>query len=1008
MVQSAFTPDGMPTFGTSHEAQSAFRPDGMPTFGTAHEAAPAHGHQRIEVNVGSSWFRAESNRLEQERRAALTLPAICAAVDQLWRMGGCPSRRWTNCREACNAPGLPEEVLDFPPCDGSLFVPQLQGHDVAVLDQAAMRPQVGDRVTILEENSLGTFEPARAGTRGLHGVVIGVDSLRRGPPRFQVELEDRRVFFYEGDWLDKGGRPAKGNAVRIVTESSQAAGALLQLGDAVRILQDNPDGHYDERRRGTLGKLGLVVGDDGSDLPFEVEVDAGAGTRRRLFYKAGWLLKAPPDRLRLLAPLEGGSLLPKEILGEYTLEMGQDVRGFPTWDKPATGHVEAGIEVHHVMRTDRRGRWSVVRMPANFALVVSRGHRGLAPHLVAQWGVIRSGLFQPVELTVQALNPPVKPPTPKPKQKGCPKCGPCCAACSNYWPEEKPDEEQKHWVEPEAMVHAGAASAAAAAAEAARRRSLYEERRWARLINYGPTTGPSCNGGCAVFHGWDTTHEGRVFQGSLDNAYLVEALNAISLRPKLARRLFYCWSVEFSVYAVRLFKNGTWVCVEIDDFVPCRYPSEGDGNHPLCCYSEHFPEVLWPSLVEKAYAKACTIRVESEDGGEIAAGGWQAVCGGGRVDEALVDLTGGVASSFSTRDIAPDRLFIYLYELQRDCLFVCRVHIDNCTKNGVLLNPYAHHAVNRAAHHEGECFVQIFCAAESGVHSAGLDRLLVPEALNHLYPEKGADGFFWLNIYDFQYYFDTIFECRLTNSPDVGLDGMPPSRLPNAGLPAQGVPVMLDKKLPETDLLVRRGASRAGIPVVEPLDEQPIFFEWVFANPGIVSERTPAEFDIVLPHTPCEVVATVEQMCPRIAQVGLYRKPQAAILLKVYEHLNDNVYASTLICKSAWKPVRGAMVAFKSLQGGTFKVVAEMLEEERCERLIMRCYTSVSSAMVTASNGMRKHLLAKPEGPPMAIKWTFVGCVDASKLPRVDLPMAPEEDLDRMRQREVREQCSLM
>ena len=59
--------------------------------------------------------------------------------------------------------------------------------------------------------------------------------------------------------------------------------------------------------------------------------------------------------------------------------------------------------------------------------------------------------------------------------------------------------------------------------------------------------------------------------------------------------------------------------------------------------------------------------------------------GGGHVEEALVDLTGGVAGRFYTADVtwiaprqvlcrvevAPDRLFLYIYTLQSDALFVC-------------------------------------------------------------------------------------------------------------------------------------------------------------------------------------------------------------------------------------------------------------------------------------------------------------------------------------------------
>jgi hypothetical protein len=64
--------------------------------------------------------------------------------------------------------------------------------------------------------------------------------------------------------------------------------------------------------------------------------------------------------------------------------------------------------------------------------------------------------------------------------------------------------------------------------------------KWCRLSDFGHSAAEL--GAAVVF---DTTNPcksncGRVFQGELDNAYFVEALNAVSCRPKLARQLFYC------------------------------------------------------------------------------------------------------------------------------------------------------------------------------------------------------------------------------------------------------------------------------------------------------------------------------------------------------------------------------------------------------------------------------------------------------------------------------------
>eukprot|EP00438_Fugacium_kawagutii_P006530 Skav218147 [mRNA] locus=scaffold4089:37652:51689:- [translate_table: standard] len=136
---------------------------------------------------------------------------------------------------------------------------------------------------------------------------------------------------------------------------------------------------------------------------------------------------------------------------------------------------------------------------------------------------------------------------------------------------------------------------------------------WRRLSEFQPLAA----GTERVFEDSNLTHLGRVLPGHLDNMYLVEALNAVSLRPKLARQLFLCFDQQRAVYILSIFKNGIWMKVEIDDYVPVI------KGEPLCCRSEKFPHVLWPSLVEKAYAKVCTLRdnVRSEEN----SGGWMAV-----------------------------------------------------------------------------------------------------------------------------------------------------------------------------------------------------------------------------------------------------------------------------------------------------------------------------------------------------------------------------------------------
>jgi len=515
---------------------------------------------------------------------------------------------------------------------------------------------------------------------------------------------------------------------------------------------------------------------------------------------------------------------------------------------------------------------------------------------------------------------------------------------------------------------------------------------WVRLADFADHTDA-----CHLFDESQPqkSHFGRIRQGSLDNGYFVEALQAISLRPKLARQLFYTWDTRRSIYIARIFKHGTWMRVEVDDYVPVGAPSKDgdDGNVPICCRSEFFPYVLWPSLVEKAYAKVHTLRGSLTDVTDEDMGGWEAISGGGRVEEALADLTGGVAGRFQTCDVSMDRLFLYIYELQRDVLFVCRPHETSCELHGVRLNPYYPYAVNRACVYEGRPYVQLFSGAV-GMYDGGLQDISVPFALvrGEEYPETCAEGFFWVSAMDFHEYFDTIFECRLVNSGDVSIPGMPPPRIPPQLTPHGAL----------SPQALGYGFHGHGDPRHQLGCNA--WFEWVFANPGEVSADNEPEFTVRVPeHTvPCDIVISVEQLDSRMLMRTTRREDPTALLLKVYEHVEARrFYSQDMICRSNWLPVRDAMVAFTVLQGGEFKIVVEFPDLNiKIDRLIFRCYTSRPGCMITASTALTSHQLVLPVEPPKARKLTLVGSVRADRVDRTYAPQPLDEAHDCMRKPE--------
>lgn len=173
--------------------------------------------------------------------------------------------------------------------------------------------------------------------------------------------------------------------------------------------------------------------------------------------------------------------------------------------------------------------------------------------------------------------------------------------------------------------------------------------------------------------------------------------------------------------------------------------------------------------------------------------------------------------------------------------------------------------------------------------------------------------------------------------------------------------------------------------------ERPTFYERVYANSGVIAPRDGAPtFTVSVPSaaSPVEIVACLSQVDNRISQKGPDRDAYHPILLKVYELISGDTFSCEMVCKSNWLPVRDSMVAFKCKRGGSYKVVAEFADSrEEVNGLIFRCYSSMPNVEVSATSEKKMHRIVEPSGPPRAIKWSFVGCVDPS---RVSDPNAPE------------------
>eukprot|EP01006_Ploeotia_vitrea_P041861 TRINITY_DN66582_c7_g1_i1.p1 TRINITY_DN66582_c7_g1~~TRINITY_DN66582_c7_g1_i1.p1 ORF type:complete len:1187 (+),score=612.75 TRINITY_DN66582_c7_g1_i1:159-3719(+) len=122
-------------------------------------------------------------------------------------------------------------------------------------------------------------------------------------------------------------------------------------------------------------------------------------------------------------------------------------------------------------------------------------------------------------------------------------------------------------------------------------------------------------------------------QGRIGNCWFMSALAVLTNSEKrqgLLKDIFVTQEPnEFGFYVVRLWKDGKQHTVVVDDLLPCRKTRGRGVTKPAFARSKKANE-LWVMLLEKAYAKMH--------------GGTYEGIEGGYVDQALVDLTGGIAS----------------------------------------------------------------------------------------------------------------------------------------------------------------------------------------------------------------------------------------------------------------------------------------------------------------------------------------------------------------------------
>lgn len=260
-------------------------------------------------------------------------------------------------------------------------------------------------------------------------------------------------------------------------------------------------------------------------------------------------------------------------------------------------------------------------------------------------------------------------------------------------------------------------------------------------------------------------------QGQLGDCWFLSALSSLAERPEMVRRLFV--TQEYNpdgVYQIKLCKNGEWVIVTIDDYIPCRYNggpmfSRGAGNE------------LWVMLIEKAYAKLH--------------GNYQALSQG-YVKHAMVDLSGCPTEhiafpkdkeDYEEIEEEADEIFNKLLEADEQGYLISTETsgVDTITEGGGpaagggLVSGHAYSIIQVKESSDGVKLLNIrnpWGQFEwTGAWGDNAEEW-TDEMIEEFEPNFDAnDGAFWMCLEDFIQKFEAVNFCKIENYQEARLKG---------------------------------------------------------------------------------------------------------------------------------------------------------------------------------------------------------------------------------------------
>ncbi|CAI2385872.1 unnamed protein product [Moneuplotes crassus] len=270
---------------------------------------------------------------------------------------------------------------------------------------------------------------------------------------------------------------------------------------------------------------------------------------------------------------------------------------------------------------------------------------------------------------------------------------------------------------------------------------------------------------------YDDPEPNDINQGALGDCWFLAAMASLAESPAMIKRLFLHQEYnEYGIYQLRICKNGEWVVVTIDDYIPC-YLNGG----PIFCSPTG--NELWAMLLEKAYAKLHGNYYQLR---------------AGFLAHGMMDLSGCPTSkySFGSERLILDKILAYsdklwkvLQESDKKGHIMCAgtPGVDIWTEGespnqetGIV--PGHAYSVIAAKEYNGLKLLQIrnpWGQFEWGGKWSDHDHHnWTQEMIDAFEPDfNSKDGTFWMSYEDFFKYFTSITICKIQNWHELRLKG---------------------------------------------------------------------------------------------------------------------------------------------------------------------------------------------------------------------------------------------